>query len=127
VLTGTSHLAQLNFQAADSQSSAFVPLPISGVSANKPNGSIYSNTTAEPGELVIVGLNPLLQPNADVGQGRSLTLYANPGTDYQLQYATSLKPPIQWQPVQDYQAVNVEQTINLDSSNPVVYYRLMQQ
>ena len=127
VLAGTSPVAVLNFQAADSQSSAFVALPVSGVSANKPDGSIFSNTTAEPGEVIIVGLNPLLQANADVGQGRSLTLYANPGNDYQLQYATSLSPPIQWQPLQDYSPVNVEQTINLDSDNPVIYYRLMQQ
>jgi hypothetical protein len=126
-LTGTSPVAVLNFQAADSQSSAFVNLPISGVSANKLDGSIFSNTTAEPGEVIIVGLNPLLQANADVGQGRSLTLYANPGTDYQLQYATSLSPPIQWQSLQDYKPANVEQTINLDSDNPVIYYRLMQQ
>ena len=127
VLTGTSNLAELNFQIAGNQSSAFVTLPVSGVSASKPNGSAYSNATGEPGKVIVIGLNPLLQANADVGQGRSLTLYANPGTDYQLQYTTSLTPPVQWQPLQDYQPANVEQTVNLDSSKPVVYYRLMQQ
>ena len=127
MIKGTNTIAQIHFQAAANQSSAFVPVPVSIASATKSDGSAFLNTAGEEGQVVVIGVNPLLQPQADPVQGRTLTLYSNPGNDYQLQCATSLSPPVQWQPMLDFQPTNVEQTINLDSDNPVIYYRLMQQ
>jgi len=126
VLTGNNQIAQVNFQAAANQPSAFFNLPVSAIAGVKLDGSAFSNIIAEPAEVVIVGANPLLRPNASASQGRTLTLYANPGTDYQLQYATDLAASAPWQPLLDYQPTNLEQTITLDSANPVVFYRLMQ-
>jgi hypothetical protein len=54
-----------------------------------------------------------------------MSLYANSG-NYELQYATSLVQPVNWTPLTTYQQTNVAQTISLDSSNPVVFYRLQQ-
>jgi hypothetical protein len=127
VLIGTNQFAQINFQAAAGQPSAFLELPVSSLSANKTDGTTFANVTSEPGAVVVVGTNPLLRPQFSASQGRALTLYANPGTDYQLQYATDLTSPVSWQPLQDYQPTNIEQTVNLDSMSPVIFYRLMQE
>ena len=127
MLTGTNQFAQINFQAAIGKTSAFYELPVSSLSANKFSGSTFA--TAEPGsgEVVAIGAYPLLRSQFNASQGRSLTLYANPGINYQLQYTTNgLTTATQWQTLQGYQPNSIEGTVNLDSANPVVFYRLMQ-
>ena len=127
MLTGTNQFAQINFQAAIGKTSAFYELPASNLSANKFDGSTFA--TAEPGsgEVVAIGAYPLLRSQYNASQGRSLTVYANPGINYQLQYSTNgLTAAAQWQTLQDYQPNSIEQTVNLDSAKPIVFYRLMQ-
>ena len=51
-------------------------------------------------------------------------LYANPGTLYQIQYCTGLTSPTSWQTLEDYQPTNLVESVNLDSMNPTVFYRL---
>ena len=126
VLTGTNVFAQIHFQAAAGQPSAFLTLPVASVSASKADGSMFSNLSAEAGEAVVVGINPLMRSQFDAAHGRTLALYANPGINYQLQYATSLAAPIAWQALQDYSPTNLLQTVSLDSTQPVIFYRLMQ-
>jgi Fibronectin type III domain len=126
-LTRTNQIAWLNFLAAPGQSSAFLKASVSAVVATKTDGSAFSTTIGETGEVVVVGTNPLLCSHASDSRGRTLTIYANPGATYQLQEATSLLPPVSWQPLQDYHPTNVLQSINLDSINPVAFYRLMQE
>jgi hypothetical protein len=124
-LMGTNVFAEINFQAA-SQTSAFVPLPVTGISANKTTGAAFSNLGAQDGEAVVIGTNPLLRPQFIPGLGRVLSLYANPGTSHQLQYATNLATPVAWQLLQNFQPTNTFQTVSLDSANPVIFYQLMQ-
>jgi hypothetical protein len=124
-LIGTNMVAQLNFQAATGQISAFRCLPVSSAAGTKSSGAAFSYAIGEAGEAVVIGVNPLLRPHANNSQGRALTLYANPGASYQLQQNTNILSPASWQPVQTYQATNLQQTVNLDSVNPVVFYRLM--
>jgi hypothetical protein len=127
MLTGTNQFAQINFQAAIGKNSAFCELPVSSLSAQKAVGSTFA--TAEPGsgEVVAIGAYPLLRSQFNASQGRSLILYANPGINYQLQYSTNgPTAAAQWQTLQGYQPNSIEGTVNLDSANPVVFYRLMQ-
>ena len=126
VLQGTNAFAQLNFQAAAGQTSAFLSLPVTSVSANKADGTTFSNLQAQDGEVVVIGTNPLLRSHASPDLGRTLSIYANPGNRYQIQYCTDLGGATGWQPLQTIQATNVLQTVSLDSANPVVFYRLMQ-
>ena len=125
-LTGTNHFAQIHFQAAAGQPSAFLEIPVASLSVNKADGSTFANATSEPGLVIVVAANPLLRASFTADHGRVLTLYANPGRDYQLQFATDLTPPVSWQPLQEYQPAELEQTVPLDSAFPVVFYRLMQ-
>lgn len=124
-LTGTNQFAQFNFQAAAGQTSAFLELPINNVSANKPDGTLFNYSSAEAGEVVVIGTNSLLRAQFSAPQGRTMTVYANPG-NYLLQYTTNLTVPIQWQPLPGFQQTNIEQSVNLDSANPDVFYRLQQ-
>ena len=125
-LTGTNLVAQINFQTAAGQpSSVILSIPATSASGNTANGNAYANVLAEPGEVVVVGTQPILRPQSDPILGRSLSLFANPGT-YELQYATSLATPVNWTTLMTYQQTNVAQTVSLDSVNPVVFYRLQQ-
>ena len=125
-LTGTNSFAQINFQAAAGQDSAFIELPISSISVNTADGSTFTNTAPETEEVVVIGTNPLLRPQYSASQGRTLTLYANPGANYAIQYATDLAAPNSWQALEDFQPTNLAESMNLDSANPAVYYRLRQ-
>jgi hypothetical protein len=127
MLTGTNQFAQINFQAAIGKNSAFCELPVSSLSAKKAGGSTF--VTAEPGsgEVVAIGAYPLLRSQFNASEGRSLTVYANPGINYQLQYSTNgPTAAAQWQTLQGYQPNSIEGTVSLDSANPIVFYRLMQ-
>ena len=125
-LMGTDQFAEINFQTTAGQASAFLELSMNNVTANAADGSILRNAGPDTGEVVVIGTNPLLRSGYSASQGRSLTLYANPGTNYEIQYATDLSPPVSWQTLEDYQPTNMMQTVDLDSTNPVVFYRLRQ-
>jgi hypothetical protein len=127
VLIGTNQIAQINFQAAAGQPSAFINLPVAIIDSVKSNTSSFANVTTEAGEVVVVGNNSLLRSSVDQNQNRTLNLYTNPGSNYQLQSSTDLSSPANWQPVQNFQPTNILQTISLDSANPVIFYRLMQE
>ncbi len=126
MLTGTNQFAEINFQAAAGQASAFFELSMTNVTANAADGSILGNAGPDTGEVVVIGTNPLLRSQYSADEGRSLTLYANPGANYEIQYATDLTAPTAWQTLEDYQPTNMVETVDLDSANPVVFYRLMQ-
>jgi len=125
-LTGTNQVAQVNFQTAAGQpSSVILSIPATSASGNTADGDTYANVLVEPGQVVVVGTQPILSPQSDPVLGRTLSLFANPGT-YELQYATAFTTPMNWTTLMTYQQTNVAQTISLDSANPVVFYRLQQ-
>ena len=124
-LTGTNQFAEINFQAAAGQASALVELPVADVAANAADGSTFQNIPAGADEVAVIGTNPLLHPQYSASQGRSLTLYAIPGDNYEIQCSTNLAAS-SWQVLQEYEPTNMVETLNLDSENPVAFYRLLQ-
>jgi len=126
VLTGTNQIALLTFQAAPNQISAILPIPTSGLAATKPGTVSYFNNLVHPSEVVVVGTTPLLRPNLSSSLSRSLDLFGNPGANYQLQYTTNLAAPDNWIPLLNYSQTNVQQSVDLDAANPVIFYRLLQ-
>ncbi len=125
-LTGTNVFAQINFLALN-QTSAFLPLTVSSATANKADGATFANVSAQNGEVVVIGVNPLLRPQFNPDQGRVLSIYSTPGNSYEVQSTTNLSAPVTWQSVQTVQATNLLQTISLASADPVIFYRLKQQ
>ena len=124
-LTGTNQVAQITFQSAPGQPSTILSIPATAAFGSTADGAAYANVVTQPGEVVVVGAQPLLRPQSDPVLGRTISLYANPGT-YELQYATSLTQPVTWTPLTTYQQTNVVQTVSLDSANPFIFYRLQQ-
>ena len=124
--TGASQVAQVNFQAVSDQASTVIySLPASAAAGATADGTAYANVSAAAGEVVVVGSQPLLRPQANAGTGRTLTLYANPG-NYQLLYTTSLSAPVTWLPLMSYQQTNAAQSVSLDPTLPAVFYQLQQ-
>jgi hypothetical protein len=120
-------VAQLNFQAQAGMSSAFLNLRVNGLAGTKTDASGFSNVGSQGGEVVMVGNNPLLRPQSAPGAGRTLTLFGNPGANYQLQFTTNLIPPVVWQPAANHQQGSVTESVPVDDSQPVIYYRVQQQ
>jgi hypothetical protein len=121
-LTGSNLLAQVNFQAASNQTSTVIlGVPVSAAAGVTAAGTTYANASGQAGEVVVVGTQPLLRPQASAS-ARNLTLYANPG-NYELLYTTSLVAPVTWAPALMYQQTNAAQTVSLDPTIPCVFYR----
>jgi hypothetical protein len=126
-LQGTQQIALLNFRAATNQPSSFISLPVIGITGIKPNTAPYSYYASHPGSVVVVQDQPLLQPTISSNLMRNLILYGKLGTNYQLQFTTNLGLPSDWQPLLDYTQTNGVINLGLDSTNPVIFYRLLQQ
>lgn len=119
-------IAQLKFRPPTGQPSAFVPMVATGAVGIKSNGTAYSNITSTPGQVVIVGASPLLQLQSPSDQTRWLTLLGQPGSNYEVQSTTNLTPPVIWTTVTSHWQTEVANSVEVDASQPVVYYRLQQ-
>ncbi len=60
VLTGSNQIAQINFQTVANQPSTFISVPVTSVVGTKTDGSTFADVNSESGEVVLVGVNPLL-------------------------------------------------------------------
>ena len=124
-ISGSTQIAQLNFQAVAGQGSAFVPLAISHVAAATATGDLYQNTIPRNGEVVVVDDAPLLRGAQSSGLSRSLTLFGKVGRNHELQYNTNGFSAAAWHPVMSYLQTNVAQTVDVTSSSPMIFYRLV--
>ena len=124
-LIGTNVVAKVNFLAASGLPTTILDIPAVSANGLTAHGAPFNNVIANAGEVVVVGGTSMLRPQAATGSGsgRALSLYAPVGT-YALQYTTSLARPVTWTTLTTYQQTNAFQTINLGSTNPVIYYRL---
>jgi hypothetical protein len=123
-LQGTNLVGQVNFDTAGGQASTIAySIPAPSASGNTAQGASYANVVPQPGEVVVVGNQPMLRPQATAVGERTMTLFANPGS-YQLLYTTSLIAPVTWTPLTSYQQTNASQSVSLDPTIPAIYYRL---
>ena len=92
----------------------------------KPGGIIYSNNVNGGGRVVVIQEVPLLEGLILTNRSRQLSIYGRPGTNYQLQSANNVIPPINWLPVTTLTQTNVLVPINLPNTNTMIFYRLKQ-
>jgi hypothetical protein len=98
-LAGTQIVATLNFKAQPASASTVVPLKVSGVSANQPNGTAVSSNLADSGQAVLIATVPLVQALAN-GNQLQVTLFASPGPSYTLEATADLtSSPLIWTPI----------------------------
>ncbi len=119
-------LLQLTFTATTNQTSAFVPLVPGNVSAIKPGNTAYSNYVNHAGTVIVVQDKPVLVAGLGTNDSRSLALYGRFGTNYQVQFSTSFPSSHSWSPLLNYTQTNGIIRINIDSSNSMIFYRLIQ-
>jgi hypothetical protein len=127
VLQNTQPIGQLSVAETSTENhSAFVPLPITSVTASKPAGSPYTNCFIQSATVAVINDAPLLVATVSAEQGRGLNLYGWPGTNYQLQYSTNLALPDSWLPVSNYVQNNGVVSVIVDSPNADIFYRVKQ-
>jgi hypothetical protein len=126
VLQGTQELAQLTFTAISNEYSALVSLPFESVNATKPDGSSYTNYITPAARIAVIEGQPLLCAYLATNSARELTLYGRLGVSYELQSLTSLALPNTWNSIWSYVQTNGVMTINVDSGNPNIFYRIFQ-
>jgi hypothetical protein len=124
-LQGAQELAQLNFTVVTNQASAFLPVIPEAQQVVNADGSLTTEFQAQEGQIVIVGRQPVLQALSPTpGGARSLALYGNPGTNYQLQASTDLGNPAAWHNVLSISMTNIMQIISgLETNPPAIFYR----
>jgi hypothetical protein len=126
VLQGTQQIAQLTFTAISNEYSAFVSLPFESVNAVKPDGSAYTNYITPAARIAVIEGQPLLEASLASNAARDLTLYGRLGVSYELQSSTNLALPSQWNSVWSYVQTNGAMTVEVDSLNPNIFYRIFQ-
>jgi hypothetical protein len=126
VLQGTQQIAQLSFTAISNEYSAFVWLPFANVNATKPDGSSYTNYLTSAARIAVIEGQPLLWASLTANSARELTLYGKLGVSYELQNSTNLALPSVWDLAWSYVQTNGAMTINVDSGNPNIFYRIFQ-
>ena len=126
LLQGTQQIAQLSFLANGSPASSFIALPIVQIMGNKPGSMAYSNYITQAGSVTVVNREPLLHASF-TNQQHVLTLFGLTGTNYELQFTTNLVAPENWQSLFNYTQPAIMFNTNLNSTNPIIFYRLLEQ
>jgi hypothetical protein len=122
VLSGLQTISSLQFVAATNQPSAFVPLLVSGVSANQTDGSPLVPAVGADGRVIYINGAPLLEMGTNRVQLR-VTIYAEPGPDYALESAPSLMPGAVWTEIWSGPISNSLQVILPPHTNAAGFYR----
>jgi len=120
-LPSTSQLGSIVFTALPGDS-AFLPVVAENSLGTKQNGTTVGNIAGQPGTVVVIGPQPLLAAFLGTGSTRMLTIYGNPGTNYQFTYATNLANPY-WLPAFTLPMTNQVETFPVNQTAPQIYYR----
>jgi hypothetical protein len=128
-ILNTQQLGEIGFTAISNQPSAFLPLPVTGLSAPMLDGTTYTPyARAQDGEVVVLHTNSLLRMSRGTSGEEYLTLYGLTGTNYTIEATTNLSPPVVWQPVYtDLLPDNFIAIIpDIGITNPAMFFRAKQ-
>ena len=103
--------------------SAFLPLVASNILGMELDGNVVGNVLSQAGRVVVIGPQPLLQPQVGPNSTRLLTLYGNPGTNYQFWVSTNLASP-NWQSGWSGTITNLFEFIPVDQTVPQIFIRV---
>ncbi|MBL9167083.1 MAG: putative Ig domain-containing protein [Verrucomicrobiales bacterium] len=123
-LSGERIVSQLTFQTVANQSSAFVPLFISNVAAIQSNGSPLPRALGQPGRVVYLGREPLLEM-VESAQQVDLTIYGS-GDTYNIESTPSLAPGFQWTPFWSGVLIDYMDVIPVDPTEESQFFRAIQ-
>jgi len=121
-LQSPSVLGSIRFLALPGPS-AILTLVATNILGTEVDGSEDGNIASEAGRVVIVGVQPLLEAKVGTGGARTLILYDNPGTNYELLVSTNLTDP-NWSVGASGTVTNVMQYLPVDPTAPALFYRV---
>jgi hypothetical protein len=122
-LQGSALLGTLSFVPSNGPS-AFLPLSVTNTAAIRTGNTAINSVVGMAGRVVAIGAEPLLEAvpgNAGVPQ---LTVFGNPGANYQVLTSTNISGP--WVPTWQVSMTNLYQSFNLSTPVPQVFYRAQQ-
>jgi hypothetical protein len=120
-LQSPSQLGSIGFTALPGHS-GFVPLVAANILGTKEDGTFVGNIEGQAGTVVVIGAETLLTAWVGSNSTRMLTIYGNPGTNYQLTYSTNLLVP-NWQPAFTVPMTNLFESVPVDQAAPQIFYR----
>ena len=121
-LQSPSLLGTIGFTARPGDS-AFVPLAASNIVGRVSGGGTVGNVTSLPGQVIVIGLHPLLAASRAGASTRILTLFGNPGSNYQMAFTTNLWTT-NWQAGASMLMTNLQQNLNVNQSTPQIFFRI---
>jgi hypothetical protein len=125
VLKGPTNIGELVFTAVANQSSAFVPLPIKGVTGFKPDGGLVGNAYGQAGRVVVVGNEPLLEAFLYTNRDVILIVYGTPGSTNQILSGPDLPTTGTWTNFTTVALTNLFEFINVNNAtNGMKFFRV---
>jgi hypothetical protein len=121
-LQSPSLLGTIGFTALPGES-AFLPVSATNILGTKADGGGVGNVTSLAGQITVVGVHPLLSSVLASNSTVVLTLYGNPGSNYQMGYSTNLSST-NWQAGASILMTNVQQNIEINRSAPQLFLRI---
>jgi hypothetical protein len=121
-LQNTSLLGTLGFTTLPGDS-GFIPVSATAIMPVETNGVLVANPSSQPGQVVVIGLHPLLAPVLNNNSTITLSLYGNTGSNYQMAYTTNLAST-NWQLGSVILLTNLQSNININATAPHMYFRL---
>ncbi len=122
VLHGPTNVGQLGFTALSNQHSAIVPLAVSNVAGLKLDGGSAAKAFGQPGRVVVIGPEPLLEFVRDTNGLPLLILYGKPGSSYTMEWRTNLMAGT-WQFGWRVPLTNLFQDFGVEANKPSQFYR----
>jgi hypothetical protein len=117
-----SMLGTIGFTALPGDS-AFVPVSASNIIGIQTGGGEVGNVASMSGQITVIGLHPLLGSALGGNSMITLTLYGNPGSNYQMAFSTNLVST-NWQAGESILLTNVEQNVTIPATNTHMYFRI---
>lgn len=121
VLTSPSVIGSVGFTVVPGPS-VFAQISPTNIVGTKSDGTGVGNISGLPGQIAVISAQPLLGASVGANAALALTIYGNPGSNYQVFYTTNLTSS-NWQPVQSVLMTNLQQNIILNPTVPQIFYR----
>jgi hypothetical protein len=107
--------------------SAFEPLLPSNMGAAASDNSPVTNLFGQMGRVVVIGPQSLLEASLNTNASRTLTLYGNPGVNYDLLSTTNLTDGSSWTTVGNVTLTDLFEVISLGgATNPMQFFKAVQ-
>ncbi|HEY1787893.1 MAG TPA: immunoglobulin domain-containing protein [Verrucomicrobiae bacterium] len=106
--------------------SEFLPLVGSNILGTASDGTVAGDVNSLSGRVAVIAAEPLIEAGLGSNSSRTLILYGNPGTNYELTFTTNLLSP-NWQIWSNFKMTNLFQPLQPNQTSPQVFYRALSQ